>query len=270
MLTAEQRKAREFKITASCAPTVMSGDEAALLALWRELIGEDPPRDLSNEWAPMLGAHLEPYILDWHEKKHGHALTERGRVVQHPTMDWLCCTLDCYRAHDDTVIDVKVCNSWQHLDDIVTRYTPQAIIQRECRKTTYCSLLVMHGTAEPRELPVFVDAEYTKVLFERMAAFALCVHTMTPPVPLPKFTPPEQWRSINLDDPLDTLPNWAPDAIRHVVDWARTKDAADENDQASSDLKKLLPEDVGRVTCLGVTVRRDRRGYLSIKKASAA
>lgn len=268
MLTAQQLKAREFKITASLAPIVMAGDEAALLSKWRELIGEVEPPDLSDEWAPMLGVHLEGYILDWHEKHKGHALTERGRVVHHPRFDWCACTLDAFREFDSTTIDVKVCNSWQPLDDIVRYYTPQAIVQRVCRGAQYCSLLIMHGTAEPREIPVFVDETYANELWARINAFALCVQTLTPPVPLPKIYPPDQWRTVSLDKPGEQ-PNWGTAAIPHMQVWARSKEAADDNASAADEIKKLIPDDVGRVSYFDVQVRRDRRGYLSIRKVPA-
>jgi len=264
MLTAEQHKLREHKFTASNAPLLMAGDEAELLRLWREMIGEIEPRDLSTEWPPMLGQYMEGFILDWHERKTGRALTERNQFIQHPFLPYVSCTLDAYRAHDDTVLDAKVCNSWQPLQDIINYYPPQCLVQRACRQSTYCALLVMHGSAEPRELAVTWDANYEKEMWARIASFMLCVETLTPPVPLPKHTPPEQWRSINLEN--DVPPNWGSEAIERLRQWEISKDQADLNARAADQIKKLIPEDVGKVTWQHVSVRRDRRGYLSIRR----
>jgi YqaJ-like recombinase protein len=266
-LTPEQRKKREHKFTASVAPIVMSGDEAALLKLWREMIGETEPEDLSDQWPPMLGAYMENFILDWHERKTGQPIVERQRFVQHPGLPDVGCTLDGYRPHDDCTIDAKVCNSWQSLDYIIGYYAPQCVVQRECRQAARCALLVMHGSAEPRELEVITDAAYEREIWSRIASFLMCVQALMPPVPLPKCTPPEQWRTVNLDD--EPKPNWAPDMIQQLHLWSETKAAADSNTQAADVIKRLVPEDVGRLRWTNLQVRRDRRGYLSIKKENA-
>jgi hypothetical protein len=265
MLTAEQRRLREFHFTASAAPTLMAGDEAELLKLWRVAIGEIPEEDLSRVWPVQLGSFLETFILDWHQEKTGLVLTERGRVVEHPKLPHVCATLDAFRAHDDCTLDVKVCNSWQALEDIVNRYTPQALVQKSCRRAARCSLLIMHGTAEPREIEVLADANYEKELWARIASFWLCVETLTPPVPLPKIVPPDQWRTVDLN--ADPKPNWGNPMISELRQWLETKEAADVNAHAASVAKSLVPQDVGCVRFSNVTVKRDRRGYLSLKVA---
>lgn len=263
MLTEAQRKAREFHLTASVAGIVMSGDEDALLKLWRELIGEIEAPDFADVWPVKLGEYLEGYILDWHQRKTGQVLSERGRVVEHPSKTYVCATLDAYRAHDDCVLDVKVCNSWQPLEDIINRYTPQCIVQRECRQCARCGLLIMHGTAEPREIEVTADAAYEAEMWDRIASFWLCVETLTPPVALPKIVPPDQWRTIDLAQ--DPKPNWGHALIPLLREWQETKEAADRNAHAADAAKPLVPQDVGCVRFFNITIRRDRRGYLSIR-----
>jgi hypothetical protein len=265
MLTAEQRKAREHHFTASVAPIVMWGDETELLRLWREMIGEVEPPNLDDVWPVQLGSYLESFILDWHERTTGWELTERGRVVQHPGLPYVAATLDAYRAFDDCTLDAKVCNSWQPIDDIVARYTPQCLVQKACRQTARCALLIMHGTAEPREIEIISDADYEREMWSRIASFWMCVEALVPPVPLPKKVPPEQWRTVDLNQ--DEKPNWGHQMIPQLQQWADTKAAADCNAHAADVAKSLTPLDVGCVRFSNITVKRDRRGYLSIKAA---
>src|SRR4029077_1077292 len=212
-----------------------------------------------------LGSFLETFILDWHERATQHALTERGRVVEHPGLPYVAATLDCYRAHDDCTLDVKVCNSWQHLDDIINRYAPQCLVQRACRQATRCGFLIMHGTAEPREIEVKVPADYEREMWLRITSFWMCVEALTPPVPLPKVTLPSEWRTVDLNQ--DEKPNWGAAMIPALQAWMETKFDADRNAEAADAAKKLMPDDVGLVRFNNLTVKRDRRGYLSIKAA---
>ena len=43
----------------------MTGEEAGILRLWREMIGEEQPEDLSDVWAAQLGSATEQLNLDW-------------------------------------------------------------------------------------------------------------------------------------------------------------------------------------------------------------
>lgn len=263
MLTAEQRTLRENHLTASVAKVVMSGDAVELLALYMELTGQAEPPDLSGVWAVQLGSYLETFILDWHANKTGHPLTERGRVVEHPTLKYVCATLDCYREFDGMTLDAKVVGGWQPLDTVIARYTPQAIVQLRCRQAKRCGLLIVHGSAEPREIEVVPNPDYEREMWDRVTAFWMCVESLTPPVPLPKVTPPSQWRTVDLNH--DHRDNWGREMIAHLQQWATTRAAAIDNAAAADAAKKLVPEDVGLVTFSGISVNRDRRGYLSIR-----
>lgn len=94
MLTPEQLKARDGKLTASRVGVLMSGDEAKILSLWREMLGLQEPEDLSGVWAVRRGEATEQLNLDWFERKTGKKVTRRGEVVVHPEHDWAACTLD--------------------------------------------------------------------------------------------------------------------------------------------------------------------------------
>ena len=156
MLSPEQLAARENKITASFLPALMAGNEQVILSKWRELIG-DPTwvrDDLTDDWLPSFGSYVEPFALDWHQRKTGKALTRRGEVVTHPTRPYVAATLDAWREADNTVIDCKTINAHRALDDVVSYYVPQLICQRACVGADKAALLIVHGGTEPQEITV--------------------------------------------------------------------------------------------------------------------
>lgn len=95
-LTAAQLTAREGKLTASRVACLMTGDEAKILDLWREMVGDPAhvPEDLNGVWAVRLGELTEPLNLEWYERRTGKPVTRRGEVVVHPIVTWAACTLD--------------------------------------------------------------------------------------------------------------------------------------------------------------------------------
>jgi hypothetical protein len=271
-LSAEQLRLREGKVTASFAPPLMAGDIEDIHRKWLELIGDPSwqPEDLSNNWPVQFGSFIETFALDWHERKTQCALTRRGEVTDHPTRSYVCATLDAYRAADRCVIDAKTNGKWMKLDDVLAYYTPQMVVQKGCVQSDNASLLIVHGGAEPHEYALTIDPEYERTVWERIDQFWQCVQTMTPPVEVMKLqplTPPEQWRSINLDD-VEQLAgcNWGPDMMDQLLTWTQTHEQAKLNETAREQIKRLLPEDCGKVTWAGLVVSRNRARAVSIKR----
>lgn len=123
------------------------------------------PRDRRDrragaELADEVGEIMEKPVIDHHQDKTGERFTERGVFVPHPSRELVSATLDAYREFDDTVIDAKVCNNFQTLDDIIEFYSPQIVVQMSCRGAARGALLIMHGLAETREYPVSFNEAY--------------------------------------------------------------------------------------------------------------
>jgi len=127
MLTESQQRTREGKLTASRVGVLMTGDETAILALWREMIGDPEygPEDLSDVWAVQLGSHTESLNLDWYERRTGRPVTCRGEVVIHPSLPWAAATLDGWDEGVPGPVEAKHVNGFSKLPDVVTRYQPQ-------------------------------------------------------------------------------------------------------------------------------------------------
>ncbi len=269
-LTALQLQQREGRVTASFMPALMAGDAAKVLNEWRRLVGDPDyaPEDLSDSWPVNFGSYIEPFALDWLERKSGQALSRRGEVVFHPQRPFVCATLDSYRAADATVIDCKAPGQWRKLDDVLTAYVAQMACQRACVGAEKASLLVVHGGSEPVEYPIEIPADYEAVLWERVDAFWHCVENLIPPVALPAIAapvPPEKWRTVDLDA-ADGLPNWADEMRREITLWRATAAYAKTNARATKAVKDLLPDDVGLVACAGVKVSRAKNSAISVRE----
>src|SRR3954470_12599260 len=210
-LTPEQLAKRQFKITASMLPILMHGDEAALLKLYREEIGES---ERETNYAMELGSVFEPFILDYQQRKTGHAITRRGEVVDLESAGGLnfCCTLDGYREHDDAVVESKFLAPWRHREEFVAYYYPQVLGQIRCVEATRGILLVGQGTAEPVEYEIapriddVIAADYEREMWARVRAFQHCMRTFTPPVEWKRVVTPEVWRTVDLRK--GEIPNW--------------------------------------------------------------
>jgi predicted phage-related endonuclease len=261
-LTAEQHAKRADKIGASFAPMLMAGDSDAIRSEWQRLVGDPSyePKDLSNVWPVQFGSYIEPFALDWEERKNGHALTRRGEHVTHPKLPYLGCTLDAYREHDSTVIDCKAPGAHRKLDDVVAHYTPQMIVQRSCLQADHAALLIVHGGAEPREYPIEIDPDYEKLVFERLKDFWWHVENLICPVEMPAVAAPVVAAKIYQ---MDDKPDWKAQAER----WHQAVGAAQIAKEAEKALKLMCPPDAVKCIGAGVVITRDRAGRLSLREA---
>lgn len=262
-LTALQLKQRENHITASFLPRLMVRDEAAILSEWRRLVGDPDyvPDDLTGKWAVQLGSYIEPFALDWHERKTGQELTRRGDVVECPERPYLCCTLDAYREVDSTVIDCKLVGQWRRLDDALPYYLPQMVAQRACLGASNAALLVVHGSSEPVEYRVDIPADYEAAVWERVEMFWQCVETLTPPVAIEPLAAPVTADTVH---DMTGRNEWASEAAT----WIENHVAAKAAGKAEKALKAIVPADAARCHGHGIVISRDRAGRLSLKEAT--
>src|SRR6202030_4425873 len=73
---------RDF-IGGSDARIIMGKDEKALLRLWREKRGEEPPLDLSDVLVVQLGLVTEDLNRRWYELNTGHRVSDIQRRAIH-------------------------------------------------------------------------------------------------------------------------------------------------------------------------------------------
>lgn len=270
MLTAEQQIRRAFKITASMLPILMRGDESQILRLYREEIGEferEPPN-----YSMRLGSHVETFLLDYNQETTGQAITRRGEVVDHPTVPEFCCTLDGYRAADNAVIETKFLAPFRHKEEFGGYYYPQVLAQIRCTGAARGILLVGQGTSEPEEYDLTPKADtiasaYESEMWERVAAFRLCLRTFTPPVPMPRVAPPEIWRTVDLTQ--EPMPNWGHIMLPTLELYEQTREASEMHEQAGKDARSLVPDDVSIVLTREHRLSRNKHGTVAIRRKAA-
>jgi predicted phage-related endonuclease len=261
MLSPDQIRQRDGKLTASRVACLMTGDEEKILNLWRELVG-DPAfveEDLSDVWPVQLGAHTESLNLDWYERRTGKQLTRRGEVVVHPEFPWAACTLD---AWDDIVpapVEAKHVGGYEKTGTIIARYCPQAHWIMMVTGAQKCVFSIIEAAREPIIEFVEYDEAYGKELWERACAFMVCVGTLTPPVALPAVAAP-----VKPEKTYDFTGNneWGANAAT----WITTRSAAKDFEAATKALKAIIPADAIKCSGHGITVSRSKIGSLTIRE----
>lgn len=266
MLTEEQWAKREGHITASFLPYLMAGDEKRMVAEWMRLV--DHPdyvrEDLSTFWAPSLGSYLEPFMLDWHERKTAQPLTRRGEWIEHPQFPYVGCTLDAFRESDHCVVDCKVLSRWTNLDEQRAFYTPQLLVQCRSMRAQLASLLIVYGGEEPQEYPAGWDQEYERAVWERVQWFWARVESLQAPCALPVVkgsVPAVKAYDMMATASANAWGSWA-------AQWLGNRDGAALFNESATELKHLVPPDAVKAYGAGLQVSRSKAGALTIREGS--
>lgn len=265
MLTPEQQAKRADKIGASFIPALMAGDEKKIAREWMRLVGHEAyqPEDLSDQWGPSFGSYIEPFVLDWHEKKTGHPITDRGQWVNYPGPEYpyVGCTLDGYRCHDNTCIDAKQWSRWSKIEECLETYPGQMVVQRACTRAERAALLVCHGGEEPSEHELRWPEEYEAEVWHRIEWFWNLVETLQQPTAsLPGVKAP----LVNAVRVIDYTGNNAWADFAHV--WLENQAAAKAFNTAAKDLKLMLEPDVAKAFGHGICASRSKAGSITIKE----
>ena len=260
-LTAEQHAKREGMVTASFLPYLMAGDKAKILSEWQRIVGDTAyaPENLDDVWPVQFGSWIEPFALDWHERKTKQPLTMRGDWVVRPERPYFGCTLDAYRTSDSCVIDCKAPGMWRKIEDVTAQYTAQMVGQAWCMATTRAALLIVHGGSEPVEYPIEWTPEYEAEVWARVDQFWGFCESLTPPVELPAIAAPVPViRIAQMDD----NPEWK----RHADLWLQTHGAVETAKTAEKAIKAMVEPDVMKALGAGIVVTRNKAGSLSLRE----
>lgn len=261
MLSADQIRQRDGKLTASRVACLMTGDEGKIMNLWRELVG-DPAfveEDLSDVWPVQLGSHTESLNLDWYERRTGKPLSRRGDVVVHPKHEWAAATLDGWDDELRLPVECKHVGGFEKTSAILERYAPQAHWQMIVTCTQRCVFSIIEGAREPVIEIVECDRAYSDELWHRAEQFMECVRTLTPPVVLAPVAAP-----VKAEKTYDFTGNneWASNAVT----WITTRQAYKDNEASTKALKSIIPADAIKCIGHGITASRSKAGAISIRE----
>lgn len=261
MLSPDQVRQRDGKLTASRVACLMTGDAEKIINLWRELVGDPAfvPEDLSSIWAVQLGSWTEPLNLDWYEKRTGKPLSRRGEFVVHPEFTWAAATLDGWDNDLKAPVECKHVGGFEPTTKVLERYAPQVHWQMLVTGATQCVFSIIEGAREPVIEIVDLDNEYATELMLRASAFMHCVETMTPPIALTPIAAP-----VKAEKTYDMTGNneWASNAVQ----WISTRQARKDNEAADKAIKALVAADAIKCLGHGITVSRSKAGSLTIRE----
>ena len=258
-LTPEQIAARKGRLTASRVACLMTGDAEKIMRLYREMVGEEVPEDLSDVWPVRLGEVTEQLNLDWYEQKNGSPLARRGEVVVHSRYEWAAATLDGWDVTLGCPVETKHVGGREPLEVVIERYQPQMQWQMECTGAAQCALSVIMGANAPIVEYIERDADYAAEMVKRGKQFMACVAAKREPVALPPVAAPADATKI-----VDMTGNnaWAASAAT----WRENSAAADLCKDAEKTLKSIVPEDAKKCHGHAVQITRDRAGRLSLRE----
>lgn len=258
-LSPQQLKAREGKLTASRVGCLMQGDRDAILRLYREMIGEEVPADLSQVWPVRLGEVTEKLQLDWYEEQSGTPVSRRGEVVVHPHHPWAAATLDGW---DDTLhcpLECKHVGGREPLEVVIDRYQPQLQWQMEVTEAAQVGLSVIMGANAPVVEYIERAPHYAAEMVRRGELFMACVAARRSPVALEAVAAPAPGgKIIDMSD----SNSWAHEA----ANWIATKPFADRCREAEKILKSMVPDDARKCHGHGIYIVRDRASRLSLRE----
>jgi len=259
MLNAAQIARRAGKLTASRIACLMTGDADKIHRLWREMIGEELPEDLSHIWAVRLGEITEQLQCDWYEERQRQDITRRGEVCVHPDIEWAACTLDGWIDALKCPLEAKHVGGREPLEVVIDRYQPQMQWTMFVTNAQQCALTIIVGAAPP--VVEFIDRadDYIDEMIRRGDQFMQCVASRTPPVDLPAVPSPVDAKAVY---DMTASNEWC----SYAVEWLTTRDAAGINEDSSKLLKSLVPADAKKAYGAGVSITRNRAGNLSLRE----
>lgn len=173
MLSTEQLRAREGKLTASAVGALMSGNALKIHSLWQELVCDpnyERP-DLSYIWAINLGETTEQLNLDWYERRYRRKVTHRGDVLVHKEIAWAAATLDGWIEDLACPIEAKHVGGNEPIKTVLKRYQPQFHWQMLVTDSDKCVATIIEAAQEPKIIVVRKDEAFSVALMERAEDF---------------------------------------------------------------------------------------------------
>src|SRR3984893_6912755 len=253
------RVGRRAFIGGSDARIIMSGDEAALIRLWREKRGEAEPEDLSGNLIVQLGGATEELNRSWFERNTGR----RGREGERPGRDlgkpWMAATLDGIVDGTEAVFEAKFMLPWSFSEEAAAeKYMAQLQHNMWVTHLRTSVLSVITGGGKWVEIAIPMDPLYLSVLVSAEKKFWRCVQSGEVPHLIMAEAPRPRIEAIRIVD-MSSSNSWAEFAGL----FRNTREAFLEHERAKTELKAIMPEDAKEAIGHGVRGKRSRSGAVS-------
>jgi putative phage-type endonuclease len=256
---------RRSFIGGSDARVIMGSDEAALLRLWREKLGEAEPQDLSHNLVVQLGLVTEPLNRQWFERNTGQVITQVQRRVQHPVIRWMAATLDGMVKHTGAVFEAKFMLPWSFSEEVAAeKYMPQLQHNMWVINAKAAALSIITGGGKWVEITIPADSLYQHLLLTAEKKFWRCIENGEPPRPFGIEPPRPRIEGVRIVD-MGASNAWA----EFAGVFRRTREAHLEHENAKVELKSLMPEDAKEAIGHGIRGKRSRSGAVSFDLVEA-
>ena len=250
---------RRTFIGGSDARTIMGGDEAALLRLWREKRGEAEPADLSGNLIVLLGLATEHLNLQWYERTTGHVVKNVQSWVRHPVIRWMAATLDGVVENNGAVFEAKFMLPWSFSEEAAAeKHMAQLQHNMWVTNATAAVLSIITGGGKWVEINISADSLYQHLLLTAEKKFWRCVESGEPPRLFGVDPPPVRIEAVRIVD-MSSSNAWA----EFSGVFRRTREAYLEHENAKTELKGLMPEDAKEAIGHGIRGKRSKSGAIS-------
>ena len=250
---------RRTFIGGSDARTIMGGDEAALLRLWREKRGEAEPADLSGNLIVLLGLATEHLNLQWYERTTGHVVKNVQSWVRHPVIRWMAATLDGVVENNGAVFEAKFMLPWSFSEEAAAeKHMAQLQHNMWVTNATAAVLSIITGGGKWVEINISADSLYQHLLLTAEKKFWRCVESGEPPRLFGVEPPPVRIEAVRIVD-MSSSNAWA----EFSGMFRRTREAYLEHENAKTELKGLMPEDAKEAIGHGIRGKRSKSGAIS-------
>jgi predicted phage-related endonuclease len=255
----KERTDRRHFIGGSDAGTIMSGNEAALLRLWREKRGEVEPEDLSDVLIVQLGTITEDLNRRWYERNSGCSVTGVQRQMRHPVIKWMAATLDGLVEPSGAVFEAKFMLPWTFSEEAAAeKHMAQLQHNMWVANARSAVLSIITGGGKWVEMTIHADPLYQHLLLIAEKKFWGCVQSGETPHLFGVEPPRPRLDVVRVVD-MSASNSWA--ELAGV--YFRTRPAFDEHEAAKGELKKLMPEDAKEATGHGLRAKRSKSGAIS-------
>lgn len=256
---------RRSFIGGSDARIIMGDNEAALIRLWREKRGEAAPEDLSRNLVVQLGLVTEELNRRWYEANTGQIIVDVQKHVRHPTVRWLAATPDGRLQSSGAIFESKFMLPWYFSEEAAAeKYMAQLQHNMWVVAARTAVLSIITGGGKWVEIKTHADPLYQHLILTAERKFWRCVETGEPPhlygvePPSPRFEP------IRIVD-MSSSNAWA----EFAGQFARTRAAHAEHEQAKAELKALMPVDAKQAIGHGLCGKRSKSGAVSFDLVGA-
>jgi predicted phage-related endonuclease len=250
---------RRHFIGGSDARIIMGKDEKALLRLWREKRGEEPPLDLAGVLVVQLGLATEDLNRRWYEFNAGHRVSDVQRHAVHRTLPWMAATLDGLVKETGAVFEAKFMLPWSFSEEAAAeKHMAQLQHNMLVAGTKKSVLSIITGGGKWIELSIEADPIYQTILIAAEKAFWRAVKTGESPELFDCEPPKPRIEAVRVVD-MNASNSWAEFAKL----FCATRQAYAEHERAKSELRALMPEDAKEAIGHGIRAKRSKSGAIS-------